>query len=64
MGYMGSGYNIPKAIYYLLKGDFTSRGYGHASPVGPKRMMVSSCVGTSVKLLLSGSSSNGQFFGR
>ena len=30
MGYMGSDYNMPKAIFYLLKGDYKGwrwRGY-------------------------------------
>ena len=26
MGYMGSYYNIPKAIFYLLKGDYRDLG--------------------------------------
>ena len=28
MGYMGSYYEIPKTIFNLLKGDYTSTGAG------------------------------------
>ena len=28
MGYMGSCYNIPKVIFYLLKGDYKVQGSG------------------------------------
>ena len=28
MGYMGSYYNIPKAMFYLLKGDYRFEGLG------------------------------------